>query len=182
MKEAITIIPGDRINLVLPEKEKHLEKCLTWINDPLVNHYLLRGRFPTSRKEENDWFDKMNTTEKDIVFIIELKDGTPIGTIGLRGIDLLSRRSELGILIGEKGQWRNGYATEAESMLVNHAFNVVGLNKVFAFVFQGNKGSARALEKVGFKRDGVFRQHEYKHGKYHNLAVYSILKKEWENK
>lgn len=57
---------------------------------------------------------------------------------------------ELGYWVAEE-YWGNGYATEASEALINHAFNDLGVEEIFASYRYDNPKSGRVLEKLGFK-------------------------------
>jgi RimJ/RimL family protein N-acetyltransferase len=72
-----------------------------------------------------------------------------IGTIEL--YDIRGGRATLGIIIGEKSHWGKGYGPEAISALLEHAFDVLGLDTVRLSTFDDNPRAQAAFRKVGFK-------------------------------
>ena len=56
------------------------------------------------------------------------------------------------------------------------AFSELGLAKLTAHVFSGNAASARVLEKCGFEREGYFRKHFFKDGKYLDGLAFGLVK------
>jgi len=89
------------------------------------------------------------------LLMVELRDcGTPIGTCGLikrEDIDDL----DLGYAVLEKYH-RQGYVMEATQAVLEHAKNVLGLNRVVGYTSSLNKVSIRVLEKLGFEAEGEF--------------------------
>jgi RimJ/RimL family protein N-acetyltransferase len=83
-------------------------------------------------------------------------------------------------LIGDKGHWRKGYATEATQLMVNHAFDTLNLNRVQLDVFSFNKRAIQVYERVGFVCEGTLRQTQYNNGAYHDDIVMSVLRDEWK--
>jgi RimJ/RimL family protein N-acetyltransferase len=82
----------------------------------------------------------------------------PIGMIGLHGINHAHRIAELGAGIGEHDCWGKGYGTEATRLILEYAFNVLGLHNVMLRVFSYNERAIRTYLKVGFKEIGRRRQ------------------------
>lgn len=175
----IVFIKGKRIDLCVLYEERHLENCIHWINDKSISHFLYVGAYPLNWSQEKGWINSTKTTDR-INLAIETKEGQHIGNIGFHEIDWRNRRTEMGIMIGDKSFWGQGYATEAEGLLVEHGFNI-GFNRICALVYNGNHGSAKALQKNGFKLDGCLRQYVFKNGQYYDVNVFSLLFEEWKN-
>ena len=178
------IINGERIRLRATEKED-IPLFLRWVNDAEVAENLLLIT-PISRYEEENWYESMMARSPyEHVLVIEVKHSqnqeriTPIGNCQFLDIDWRSRSSEIGIMIGEKSYWNQGYGTETMRMMLKYGFNTLNLYRIWLRVFEQNKGGIRAYEKAGFQFEGKFRQAEYKHGKYQDVLLMSILKDEW---
>ena len=89
----------------------------------------------------------------------------PIGTVALVGVDYRNRRAEFGIGIGEPDYRNKGYGTETTRLVLDYAFNVVGLHSVMLGVFEFNHRAVRAYEKAGFKEIGRRRQSYFADGR-----------------
>lgn len=72
-----------------------------------------------------------------------------------------------------------GYIPAATGLLLDHAFGERRLNKVWAMVIEPNRASQAVLEKLGFEREGTFRQETYYEGAYVDSHRYGILASEW---
>ena len=72
-----------------------------------------------------------------------------VGTIGLTLTSREERFAELGIVIG-RAYWGKGIGTCAAHLVIDYAFNILGLAEIHAEVLQRNLASRRLLEKVGF--------------------------------
>lgn len=82
----------------------------------------------------------------------------PIGTAGLLAINHLHQTAELGIGIGERDCWGKGYGTEATRLVLDYAFNALGLHNVMLRVFGYNERAIRTYRPVGFREIGRRRQ------------------------
>lgn len=121
--------------------------------------------------------------EKDeaLNFAITLKaDKKLIGAIGLE-LEPEHQRGELGYWIG-KPYWNLGYATEAAKAVVAYSFQVLKLNRIYAYHFTRNPASGRVLEKVGMRSEGCRRQHTKKWGTFEDSIGYGILKADFAPK
>ena len=58
--------------------------------------------------------------------------------------------AELGYWIAEE-YWGNGYATESSKALIEHAFNDLNIETIYATYRSENRQSQRVLEKLGFR-------------------------------
>ncbi len=177
------MIYGERIRLRAPERE-FIPLFTEWINDPEVIHGL-QIISPMSLVGEEIWFDNMLKRPKfEQPLTIECKDNQgnyiPIGNIGLLAIDWISRKSEFGIMIGNKNYWNKGLGTEAIKVFLNYCFNTINLNCVRLSVYSYNIKAKQLYEKMGFKYEGKLREAIYKFGEYHDEIKMSILKSEWE--
>ena len=74
------------------------------------------------------------------------------------GLQVLKTDQELGYTI-HRDCWGHGYATEVANLLLQLGFEQLGLERIAATCAPDNAGSARVLEKVGFRREGVLRGH-----------------------
>lgn len=141
------MLTGDLINLRALERDD-LERCWTWINDAEVTQFLAVTHMPTSRAEEEKWLEKAMTRRGDeCTFAITTKDGAHIGNCGLFRLDRVARHAELGIMIGDKNYWNQGYGADVVRVLVRYAFEVLNLNRVYLRVHEYNPRGIRYVRR-----------------------------------
>lgn len=106
-KVEMSMIYGERIRLRAVERED-LPKFHEWVNDPEVTRGLAMF-MPLSMREEENWFEEqLKRDPKEKPLAIEVKKGRAwklIGNCGVFGISATHRFGELGIMIGDKGEW-----------------------------------------------------------------------------
>ncbi len=90
--------------------------------------------------------------EQHAMWMIELKDGTHIGELCFKGLDL-SGVAEIGYGISEEYQ-NQGYATEAVKAVLVWAFQNPKVTAIEAETDAENTASKRVLEKCGFIFNG----------------------------
>ncbi len=177
------MIYGKHIRFRAPERED-LPTFVKWINDPEVRAGF-SSFLPMSLAQEEQWFEDMQKRPKEEQpMTIEIKEKgkwMAIGTIGFFSIDSISRRSEVGIMIGNKNYWNKGYGTESMQLLLKHGFETLNLNRIFLRVFANNRRAIRCYEKVGFIHEGLMRQALYTEGEYIDILLMSVLRDEWKN-
>ena len=104
--------------------------------------------------------------------------GHPIGVTGLTEFNRRDRRAVVGTWLGS-AYWGTGANRESKALIAHLAFRVLGLERLGAYADLDNPRSQRALERIGFEREGVLR-HWHRHGSdVHDVLVYSWLKGEW---
>jgi RimJ/RimL family protein N-acetyltransferase len=82
--------------------------------------------------------------------IFRLDDGEHVGVCGLHPKDAATRVLELGFHL-RPAFWGAGYASEAATAVIAHAFAVCGARALFAGHHPENNASRRALERLGFR-------------------------------
>jgi RimJ/RimL family protein N-acetyltransferase len=111
---------------------------------------------------------------------IETKDGIHIGNLGLHDPHPEHRSATLGILIGEKDYWSNGYGTDAIVTLLRFGFGEMNLHRVTLHVFEFNERAIACYKKCGFQIEGTLRQHYYGEGRYWDVIVMGVLRDDFE--
>ena len=94
------------------------------------------------------------------------------------------KKGELSYWLGEQFQGK-GIVTQSCRVLLAHAFNDLGLNRLFlrfkhASPDDENSGSRRVAERLGFVQEGVQRQGGVARGQFMDMIVYSLLAEEWQ--
>jgi [ribosomal protein S5]-alanine N-acetyltransferase len=111
-------------------------------------------------------------------FGVVLADGGQlVGTFSLFALDTGSRRAEIGYALAPAA-WGRGLVTEAGRAVVDHAFDVLRLNRLEADVDPRNVASARVLERLGFRREGLLRERWIVAGEVSDSALYGLLSRD----
>lgn len=175
------MIYGARIRLRAIERQD-ISRFQAWINDPEVR-VGISLYLPVSSFEEARWYEQMmERPAYEHPLALEVQEDEAwvlIGDCGLFGFDWRARSAELGILIGDKTRWNQGYGTEATRLILTHAFETLNLRRVFLRVFADNPRAVRTYEKAGFVHEGRLRQAAYHAGAYHDVILMGVLRSEW---
>ena len=110
--------------------------------------------------------------------IIHQDDNVFIGSAGLHNWNREANYAEIGYDITAPYQGA-GYATEVARSLIEFGWKHMGLNRVEADVVQGNIGSMRVLQKLGFRQEGILRQRLLKGGKYYDVYLFGLLRADY---
>jgi aminoglycoside 6'-N-acetyltransferase len=105
-------------------------------------------------------------------------NGVLIGDCALRCGRATPRVAELGFSFGRAHQGQ-GYASEAVALLLDYAFGRLGLHRVFAITDQRNLPARALLERVGFRKEGEFREASWFKGEWTTELGYAVLASEW---
>ncbi len=180
------MIIGDQIRLRAIEKED-LPSFVKWLNDPEVRQGLSLI-MPLSLAEEEDWFASMlkrSPFERPLAIEIQpdpqKESWIFVGNCGFIDIDWQNRLAEIGIHIGEKEYWNQGYGTKAMRLMLKHGFENLNLHRLWLRVFKNNQRAIRSYEKAGFILEGKFREAQYLEGKYVDVMIMSMLHSEWQD-
>lgn len=77
-------------------------------------------------------------------------------------------------------EWGHGYATDAARTLTDFAFRVLQLHRVSAAIGPDNAASIALVERLGFTKEGVLRDHVFTNGSWRDSVLYSVLEHEWQ--
>ena len=173
----VVFLLGKMINL-RPFAKADIPIVTRWINDPEVREFVLRV-FPQTEKQEDGWYEKLGSDEKNVVLCIETKDGIPIGIMGIHKIEWVNRTATTGAMIGEKEFWGKGFGTDAKMTLLNYAFNTLNLRKILSDVIVFNERSLRYSLRCGYQIEGRRRNQIFKRGEYWDLIELGVFRNEW---
>ena len=154
----------------------------------LQNLSFFSGKRRLTVEEERAYLEKIASDPSQQLYLIVRKDdGRLLGTVGLHDIDAANRNARLGISIFRAEDRGNGYATEALETLIALAFTMWKLgaagntfHKLYLNVFIENERAKQLYARIGFKKDGILRQHYLLNGEWHDMVHMSLFKSEWE--
>lgn len=104
--------------------------------------------------------------------------GNTIGTCTLFRFDDRNRRAEVGYILN-RNYWRRGLMTEVMAAMIAFSFDSLELHRLEADTDPNNAASNALLEKFGFRREGLFRERWWVHGKWLDSDMWGLLKSEY---
>ena len=118
---------------------------------------------------------------RSVTFTIEQNaEGWFCGLVEVRDIDREHSQGELSFWLAIE-DWGRGYMSEVVQAMVRYGFEGLGLNRLHAYHMLRNPASGRVLEKNGFKQEGLLRQRVRKWGQFEDVALWAILRQEWQD-
>jgi len=162
-----------------PSITKYLQEKVFSKNMPEIPfpYFLKDAENHISKKEHN--LTKKTPTLEIALFHKQKKE--VIGAVSLLNINFENNSAESGSWIG-KPFWGSGLIHEAKIEFYKFVFQKLKLIRIFAEIYDYNPRSFKHLEKLGFKRQGVFRKNSRINNKYVNDYYYEMLKEEFDYK
>lgn len=178
--ESITL-ENERIRLV-PLQLSHAKE-LQDINHENIWSYMLFQA--TTLTLMNKWIQsaiELRNQLETIPFAVILKStGEVVGSTRIQYIDYERQSCEIGATwFGTKAQ-RSFVNSDSKFLLLEFCFETLKMMRVQIRVDERNVRSHRAVERLGFTKEGVLRKERKLHGIPRNLIVYSIIDDEWSD-
>lgn len=176
-------LTGDKIYLREVRVTDVNENYYRWLNDSEVSQYLETRYVPRSIENIKKYVESMDGKSDEIFLAICLKENDKhIGNIKLGPVNFIHKFGDISLLIGEKDYWGKGIAYDAIKTLTEFAFKSLNMHKLKAGCYAGNIGSAKAFEKAGFTREGIFKKQWMVNGEYQDEIVLGLCYEDWQGK
>ena len=131
--------------------------------------------FPYKISDGKAFIENCQAQEPIHTFAIEYNHEL-VGAIGFEmQTDVYRLSAELGYWVGEQ-YWGLGIATSAVKLIINYGFEVLGLVRIYAGVFENNLSSMKVLENAGFTKESIARKAIIKNGNILDGHRYAIVK------
>lgn len=157
-----------------------------WLNDPELAYYdddEPPAEQPTSLAETEKtlerWINRPESSGIIDLAIHKREEDTAIGFCQIAHIDTYNQRCEIGVVIGSKPDWGQGYAREAVLALIRYCFVDLNLNRIGAEIYEFNQRSLNLFKSLGFQHEGTKRQYVFKDEQFKDELVFSLLREDW---
>lgn len=151
---------------------------LSWRNSQEVVENFIYRKYITV-EEHTSWLENKVFTGQVHQFVIcDNESGTPLGSAYIQNIDEENHRAEWGLFLGSEGTYGRGVGTQTGLLILNYAFEDLGLHKLTSRVLAHNKPCIRMNEKIGYRQEAYLRDELYIDGKYEDLIYYGTVKGE----
>jgi RimJ/RimL family protein N-acetyltransferase len=163
------VIPGRSV-VLRPVEDDDVEIIHRWHNSPEVWWSMDYDR-PFSTDEVRE--DIERSRREGHPFVIEV-DGRPVGRIGINGFRPRDRICSLYLYIGEPEDRGRGFAVDAVSTLVGHAFDRMDLARIELWTLASNERAIEVYEACGFHREAVLPERSFRDGEWVDHVVMSV--------
>lgn len=162
-----------------PLLDVHLPRLTVWKNDAALAQELAAHPESFSDSQVSDWRQR-NAEDPNQLFlgIFAHGDGAVIGVARLMFIDWISGVAELGVFIGDGTARGRGLGRAAVCLLLQRAFDQLGLHRVFLKVLADNARAIRCYRTCGFVEEGLLRSHFLSGAIRHDMVVMGVLRTE----
>lgn len=162
--------------LIEPFSKKYLTlKYVNWLNDPEIVRYSQQRNMAHTLESCRDYYKSFEGSPNYFWAIVS-KDLGHIGNINAY-IDEENGIADIGILIGEKKVWRQGYAVEAWKAACQYLFSQRDIRKITAGTLSVNNNMLKVMEKAGMKDEGTIR-HIIWEGQEVDICKWGLIKEE----
>ena len=177
----VVTIFGERIALG-PLRPELYSLHTRWVNESEVGWNLFGLPQTRTLQQESEWLDLQLRDPHSLFFLIYAQDRwRPIGVTSLSEIDFRRGTATFRITIGEPTERGKGYGTEVTRLMLEHAFNVLGLHNIMLKVFGFNVAGQRAYLKAGFREIGNRRECVPRDGKLWDEVFMECLSTEFSS-
>jgi len=117
-----------------------------------------------------------HTTFNRYPLAVETLDGKHIGNCTCYDIDEKKGEAQLGVMIGDRGYWDQGYGADTVNTMVDHVFQTTSLCRLYLKTLDWNQRAQKCFARCGFtpcgylKRDG------------NNFVLMEFKREQWENR
>ena len=106
-------------------------------------------------------------------YSIETLDGRFIGNCMYYDLDTVNREAELGIVIGDRDYWSDGYGYDTVTTLLHHMFTIRNLKRVYLHTLEWNDRAQKSFSKSGFNTVRPVRRMA------HDFILMDVLRDDW---
>ena len=176
------------VTLTTPSRDD-VERLTQWLQDEDVNtswygkdddgQPLHAGYAPSQilAGGSEEW-DRVFNNENRKVFAVYTSEGDHIGEAQLV-IEWPLLEAQAYILVGRKDLWHHHYGTTAFVSLLDHAFNDLGLHRIWVDVPEYNKPAMAMVEHIGFVVEGHFRKAHRRGDQWFDSYALGLLAEEY---
>lgn len=169
------MIKGERVDLRAVEPAD-LPLLAAWLNDPDIMRYWGRPGQTLSLAEVEARERSEAARGNSRKYIVQTKDGHPIGQIDYYDLDWQNRSASVSIMVGDPEYWGGGYGTDAMASLLKYLFRELDLHRVALTVHESNERARKSYEKNGFVVEGTLRDWAYFNGRFTNGLIMAVLR------
>lgn len=173
---------GNNIVRLAALSPQDLPTIARWYEDAAMQRLFdARPAAPRSMADLEQWLEGQRGTQNSVLFGIRRQaDDALLGYVELDGILWAHRVGWLAIVIGEQVERGKGYGHAAMLLALRYAFEELNLHRLQLTVFSYNTTAIRLYERLGFQREGIYREFLERDGQRHDMFLYGLLQREWQ--
>lgn len=184
---------SDGVVNLRPVTRSDLPQLAAWRNDPELRARTREFR-PLTDVDQERWLERISGPDRrDFMFVVETpprvarlgdtREDTfqAVGVVGLCYWDPLNASAEVSFYIGDVAARGKGHVTRALQLLHRWGFEDLHLHRIWAEVYNFNKGGHRVMRKLGFTETGSMRDTVWDGNtrSWWSSVLYDLLEGEW---
>lgn len=174
------LLRGERIRLTAIENRDISAIAHWWEDTDFLRHFDSYPAFPQSEDQLSRLISDEQNSRNGYLFGIRAADGEELlGLFQFSGIQWSHRTAFIALGIGDPDQRGRGLGREAMELGLQFAFQELNLHRVVLTVFSYNERAIALYERLGFVREGVYREHLERDGVRYDMFLYGLLRREW---
>lgn len=165
-------ITGRRIVLAEFAESDITSQYIRWLNDPEVVRFSNQRFLQHDTESARRYFQSFVQSSNLFLAVRLAESDEAIGTMTAY-ISTQHRTADMGILLGERRCWGQGYGLEAWSLLMRHLFEDRQLRKITAGTLSCNVGMVKIMERSGMTLEGRRREQELVEGEPQDIVYFA---------
>jgi len=176
------LLVGKKIKLTSINDEDVFE-LHKWFNDvSFMRHYDIVSAIPKNIENIKELVSEARKSNTAYIFAVKnIQEQELIGVTGFDDISWNNGTALIYIGIGGEKYRGCGYGKEALKLTIEFGFEELNFHRIQLTVLEYNEVAINLYEKLGFKREGVYREFIHRDGRRYDMYLYGILRSEWES-
>lgn len=161
--------------LLRPVEKYDQQKVFEGFSHPEVTKYfdITYATFEAT-DAQMEWYKNNRENGLGYAWVVSNEQHGFMGVFSIYRIDQTHKKCELGYWLLPE-YWGNGYALESIKAILHFVDTSLKLHRIAAEIEPENTDSTKLLAGLGFEREALLRDFEYKNGKYNNLEIWALL-------
>ena len=143
-----------------------------WLNDPEVMRYSNQRFRRHDTQGAEAYLRSFHDSPSQFWSVRLAVDGRMIGTMTAY-LAPPHGTADIGLLIGERSLWGQGYGYEAWQLLMDHLFGEYALRKITAGAASSNVGMIKIIERSGMCHEATRKQQELIDGELQDIVYFA---------
>lgn len=152
-------------------------KMISEIKEDFIGLRAYAGRpFPNNEDGEKKWIANMYPSGLQSLIILVVEERATkefVGYVAASNIHYINRNARVGIIFHRNARGK-GYFKEASILFYSYLFNEINLHRLYSGVLIYNEIAIENDKKIGFKVEGIMKEHVYQNGKYYDEYIVGL--------
>lgn len=176
------ILRGSRVRLDAIDRADLPTIARWWGDGAAQRRFDAVPAVPKTAEQMVSWLEAAKDSATGYRFAIRtIPEDVLIGVIEIDGILWNQRVGWVSLLIGEASARRQGFGHETMELALRFAFHELNLHRLQLTVFEYNRPAIALYDRLGFVREGRYREFLERDGQRYDMLLFGLLRAEWES-